>query len=215
MAFTTVPFQLSELRRDWIVGTSGPAFQKRVQRRIAAIEAVKESRKRGVLIAMEDPVAFAACFLAAVYLRVPVILANPNWRRVEWDAVAASVNPALVLGKSPLDLSYDRKIARLPVGSILIPTGGSTGGVRFAVHDWKTLSSAWEGLENFIGPGPMNACCVLPLFHVSGLMQLLRTFISEGQLAFWDFKQLQLGRFPPLKFKVCVYPWFRRSCSGS
>ena len=49
---------------------------------------------------------------------------------------------------------------------------------------------------DFIGLGPYDACCVLPLFHVSGLMQLLRAFLSRGQIAFGDFDALLAGDFP-------------------
>ncbi|NBB78817.1 MAG: AMP-binding protein [Verrucomicrobia bacterium] len=72
----------------------------------------------------------------------------------------------------------------LEAGAILIPTGGSTGGVKLAIHDWETLAAACAGVQRFLGGGPVNSCCVLPLYHVSGLMQLLRAYHSGGSIRF-------------------------------
>lgn len=190
------PFELKSLSRDWIHGTRGSAFRQRVKRRMAAITSVPEAASRGVLIVERKPVAFAAAFFAATRLRVPVILGNPRWGRLEWQEVSACLNPALVFGSSPLPPQRRRGVKPLRPGEILIPTGGSSGGVKFAIHDWDSLTAAWEGLKSFIGPGPYDACCVLPLYHVSGLMQLVRAFLSGGRIAFPDFKELQQGHFP-------------------
>ena len=74
--------------------------------------------------------------------------------------------------------------AGLQPKSILIPTGGSTGGVKLAIHTWGSLVSACRGAQDFLGGGAIDSCCVLPLHHVSGLMQLLRSFISGGRIRF-------------------------------
>ncbi|MFP4261097.1 MAG: AMP-binding protein [Opitutales bacterium] len=116
-----------------------------------------------------DPVEFAAAFLGAVWVGQPVALANPGWgltERVEFDRL---------LREHPV-----------PPGTILIPTGGTTGGVKLAVHDWSSLCAAVAGLSDFLGGGPVHSCCVLPLHHVSGLMQVVRSFLTEGQLRFDD-----------------------------
>lgn len=190
------PFEVKSLARPWIHGISGAAFRQRVKRRIDSLSTSPDAARRGVLIVERDPIAFAAAFFAAVWLRVPVILANPRWGRLEWQEVAACVNPALVYGSAPLTLERRRGVRSLHPGDILIPTGGSSGGVKFAVHDWRSLSASWHGLQAFIGPGPYDACCVLPLYHVSGLMQLVRAFLSGGRIAFPDFNELQQGKFP-------------------
>ncbi len=192
----TLPFELKDLRRDWIVGVSGAAFVARVKRRIVAIKAEANARSRGVMIAEKDPVRFAAAFFAAVYLRAPVVLANRRWGLREWEEVSAVMNPALIFGATPLNAELREAIKPLREGSIYIATGGSSGGVKFARHRWETFSAASAGLRGFMGPGPYNACCVLPLFHVSGLMQLVRAFLSRGQIAFPDFQDLQTGAFP-------------------
>ena len=197
---TPAPFELSALQRDWIIGVSGAAFRRRVQRRVATLRALGAAAfRQGVLVAERDPVKFAAAFFAAVYLRVPVALANPRWGCREWGEVAEQLDPAMVFGKAMLAVGRGRKeVPKVSAATILIPTGGSTAGVRFAVHRWDTLVAAAEGLRSFMGGGPLHHACVLPLFHVSGLMQIVRAFVSGGVVAFPCFEALREGRFPKL-----------------
>ncbi len=191
------PFDLSDLRRDWIAGTEGKNLLLRVRRRVARIDRqLAEARARGVLINESDPVRFCAAFFAAVHRRVPAIVAKPHWGRLEWSETAAQVHPAFVFGPTPPRTSEPTRKIDLHPGTVLIPTGGTTRGVRFAVHTWDSFSAAVDGLLAFIGPGPVESCCVLPLHHVSGLMQVLRSFISGGGVFFPDFSDLQAGRFP-------------------
>ena len=66
-----------------------------------------------------------------------------------------------------------------------IPTGGSSGKLRFALHSWKTLTASVSGLQKSDltnETGVINSCCTLPLYHVSGLMQFLRSLLSGGKL---------------------------------
>jgi O-succinylbenzoic acid--CoA ligase len=83
-------------------------------------------------------------------------------------------------------VSVGRLKAGLQPGSILIPTGGTTGGVKLAIHNWSSLCAASAGLQAFLGGGPIHSCCVLPLYHVSGLMQLVRSLVTGGRVRFDD-----------------------------
>jgi O-succinylbenzoic acid--CoA ligase len=81
-------------------------------------------------------------------------------------------------------------------GPIWIPTGGSSGNLRFAGHTWATLTAAVQGFcEHFAdyGTDPVSAYCVLPLYHVSGLMQALRCWHTGGTLWVQSFRALQQG----------------------
>jgi len=159
----TAPFELDELRRDWIAGISGAAFH----RKVSGARASLEKSGGAVVIREEEPVAFAVKFFAAVSMCRPVVLANPRWgrkERSEFEELMASDEPA--------------------AGAIAIPTGGTTGGVKLAVHDWHSLSAAAFAVRDFLGGGAVHSCCVLPLHHVSGLMQLLRSFLSGGSICF-------------------------------
>jgi len=192
-------FDLAELRRDWIEGVCGEDFIARVHGCRAQIEALPPgARARGALIAEADPVEFAAAFFAAVSLGVPAILANPRWGEQEWAELSGLVAPGgafrrgfiyedrSVFGQASANPMNDAPMYDAPAGSILIPTGGTTGGVKLAVHTWASLSAAVPGLQGFLGGGPIHSACQLPLHHVSGLMQLVRSFLSGGRIHFDD-----------------------------
>lgn len=155
-------FDLEKLRRDWIEGISGEDFYARVQDRCAQLGEAGGA----VVVANKDPIEFAVEFFAAVSGGLAIVLANPNWAENEWEQFEALV---------PLSIN---------AGSILIPTGGSTGGVKLAIHSWASLAAACRGVQTFLGGGAINSCCVLPLYHVSGLMQLLRAYHSDGYIRF-------------------------------
>ena len=150
------------------------------------------------MIVEPDPVEFSAAFFAAVHLRVPIVLGNPNWGRMEWERVRQLVNPAVLFGQPPWGgvPGLSGSIPDLLPGRILIPTGGSSGGVKFSVHEWETLLAATDGFRACFGGEPIYACCVLPLHHVSGLMQVVRSFVSGGRIAFSDVSALQAGAIP-------------------
>jgi o-succinylbenzoate---CoA ligase len=86
----------------------------------------------------------------------------------------------------------------LQSGDILIPTGGTSGQIRFAIHSWETLTASVEGFREYFGVDRINSCCVLPLYHVSGLMQLWRSLITGGTFALCDWKALETGVFPQI-----------------
>ena len=193
----TPRFKLNELNRDWIDGISASSFYRRVSRRIDKIAACSaDELKRGVLIAEIDPIKFSAAFMAALHLEVPIILANPHWRKREWQAVGNQVSPAVVYGQCPRQLTEGQAKECMRPYSILIPTGGSSGTVKFAVHSWSSLVTASQGLAQFLGKESLHACCMLPLYHVSGIMQLVRTWTTGGRLFFISFKAFLRGERP-------------------
>jgi O-succinylbenzoic acid--CoA ligase len=197
-------FDIGQIRRDWIQGTTAADFWEQFEAARHRLLAVPEnSRGRGALLCERDPVKFAAAFFAGASMGFPVVLANPNWGQSEWSALAELVAPVVVFGaertggpldavSTPLRSKATRGMASeapagrnvLEAGTILIPTGGSTGGVKLAIHDWSTLAAACDGVQQFLGDGTVNSCCVLPLYHVSGLMQLLRAYHSGGSIRF-------------------------------
>jgi len=154
-----------------------------------------------VLLAEPDPVRFLAAFFAACPHSRRVWLANPRWGLQEWRQVAAQCQPEVILGNVPGQVWGDRAAhadttplqnPSQPRGDpqILIPTGGSSGQVKFAVHTWDTLTASVQGFQQHFQCATVNAYCVLPLFHVSGLMQAMRCLLSGGQLAIQSFPDL-------------------------
>ena len=74
------------------------------------------------------------------------------------------------------------------LGLIMIPTGGTSGRIKFAIHDWSTLTASVTGFQQFFECQAINSWCTLPLYHVSGLMQLMRSLITQGDLVLCPYK---------------------------
>lgn len=87
-------------------------------------------------------------------------------------------------------------------GWLCIPTGGTSGGMRFARHDEQTLSAAVRGFCAHYGVDRVNALDVLPAHHVSGLMARIRCLETGGQHVEWSWKQLEAGEWPVLPAKA-------------
>lgn len=149
-----------------------------------------------ILLVEREPVRFLAGFMAACAAGCPVFLGNPNWVKQEWEQVFELVQPDLILGYENWGLAV-RNYHPTPQPTILnpdwimIPTGGSLGKIRFAIHTWKTLMASVQGFQQYFDLNQINSFCVLPLYHVSGLMQFLRSFTTGGNLVILPFKELQ------------------------
>jgi O-succinylbenzoic acid--CoA ligase len=199
------------LQRPWLVGYDWQQWTEKViyrREQLAqqfkpawASENLLEGRPL-LLLAEPDPVDFLAGFLAALLAGWDVALANSQWGAQEWRSVARLIEPNIVWGA---ELTASEKTAAIVSNSagpsaILIPTGGSAGEVKFVCHHWSSLMASVAGFCHCFGDAPINTHCVLPLYHVSGLMQILRAWVSGGQVAIAPFKQLleQLEAGQPL-----------------
>ncbi len=92
---------------------------------------------------------------------------------------------------------------------IMIPTGGSSGKIRFAIHTWDTLMASVRGFYQYFDQKPVNSFCVLPVYHVSGLMQFLRSLTTGGQFASLPFKEVVAGKgreIDPRDFFISLVP---------
>lgn len=92
---------------------------------------------------------------------------------------------------------------------IMIPTGGSSGKVRFAIHTWETLIASVQGMREYFQIQQINSFCVLPLYHVSGLMQFIRSLTTNGKFVNISFKALESGEIPdidPSRFFISLVP---------
>jgi o-succinylbenzoate---CoA ligase len=147
-----------------------------------------------------QPLPFLAGLFAAGMADVPIFLGNPQWQETEWQQVAEIVRPTMVWGVSPLILeTYQQATApnsMLPAHSIMIPTGGSSGKIRFAIHTWETLREAVEGFQAYMCVEQIHSCCVLPLHHVSGLMQALRSLWAGGRFVVTSTQALVSPKLP-------------------
>ncbi|MBD1873028.1 AMP-binding protein [Nodosilinea sp. FACHB-131] len=182
---------------DWLIGPSSQEFWQRLDELVPVFTAYKEScgsHSPAVLIAEPDPLQFLATCLAAWAEGCTVVLANPCWGDRERQQLQALVNPKWDAPISPGIKSYPCQVVESQPGQILIPTGGSSGQIKFAVHSWDTLSVSIEGFQTHFGVEAVQSYCVLPLFHVSGLMQVLRVLASGGCLALQPYSDLREGK---------------------
>jgi o-succinylbenzoate---CoA ligase len=164
------------LETGWLVGVDGRAVIDRADLKVTELT---QSQPNFISIvthlhrgSIEE---FIAALMAGWRLGIPIFLGNPQWGTAEWEQV------------SRLTARVDRQQHR---DLIMIPTGGSSGEVKFAMHTWKTLSASVWGFQEFYGVAEINAVCTLPLYHVSGLMQLWRSLLTGGKLFISDFHQL-------------------------
>lgn len=185
---------------DWLIGSDRFYFQQLFENFYLELLAYKTPQK--ILLAEREPVRFLAGFIAACAANCPVFLCNPDWGKQEWEEVFNLVQPNLILGDGnsggwnkivyvPLPMHF----SQLPISNtIMIPTGGSSGKIKFAIHTWDTLMASVKGFTEYFQLNQVNSFCVLPLYHVSGLMQFMRTFTTGGKLAIFPFKQVEASQ---------------------
>lgn len=196
----------AQWQRPWLVGVDGEQFWRRWQQRCRTVEQILINRSRPTLVlAIADPVEALAGFLAACSYPVDLWLGNPTWGQREWQQVGAIVAPDILwtdqvlspwpLAGHPPGLGAGAGAGESTGARIWIPTGGSSGQIRFAGHTWATLRAAVVGFCQHFAPlgqgAGVRAYCVLPLYHVSGLMQALRCVLTEGTLWVQPFQALQ------------------------
>ncbi|MDM3846945.1 MAG: 2-succinylbenzoate--CoA ligase [Aphanizomenon gracile PMC638.10] len=163
-----------------------------------------------IIIAEKSPVRFLGSFIAACAAKCPVFLCNLDWSPDEWEQVLNLIQPDIVLGidhhfsKSSIH-NYQSPIPH----SIMIATGGSSGKIKFAIHTWQTLTASVQGFTEYFQINAVNSFCILPLYHVSGLMQFMRSFTTGGKLVITTSKTLENSQLPninPHDFFISLVP---------
>jgi O-succinylbenzoic acid--CoA ligase len=140
-----------------------------------------------VVVAERDPGRFMAAFAAAAAGTGPVFLADPAWGETEMTALERALRSQISDSKSQMQRAW-----------LAVPTGGSSGQVRFTRHDQDTIAAAVDGFARHFGVGRVNAVGVLPLHHVSGLMAWLRCALTGGEYRPWSWDDLLAGQRPGL-----------------
>ena len=192
------------VRKDWLISdTSSETWFGWMRDRQRQLSTQPQPASRLVLIAEPDPALFLASVWAALLSRWNVALANPNWGAQEWLSANELICPDIVWGENVQALKLAETASTITTTvlsepTILIPTGGSSGKIKFARHTWKSLMASVSGFCQYFSPEgkPINAYCVLPVYHVSGLMQALRAWASGGQVAIAPFKLLETTPSP-------------------
>ncbi len=193
----------AKVRKDWLIADmSCEDWFEQVGDRRRQLQAYSKTSANLstplVLIAESDPAIFLASFWAALLAKWNIALANHQWGSQEWQSVGELICPDTVWGEAAkqVDCFNARSTAQsteLSAPAILIPTGGSSGKVKFAHHTWTSLMASVNGFCQYFTPDgePIHTCCVLPVYHVSGLMQALRSWVGGGQVAIAPFKQIE------------------------
>jgi O-succinylbenzoic acid--CoA ligase len=194
MAFAlTAPWVKQRIQEQWLGSVNPDHFLRLYEGQLIKFASPAIAT---ILIYEPEPMAFLASFLAAVTLEKHIFIANPQWQQSEWEQIRHRINPDLVVGIEPpiafkgaKSWALDQIEPMEPL--IMIPTGGSGGQIKFAMHPWVNLVNSAEGFRSEFNLATIHSYCVLPLCHVSGLMQVVRTLISGGQLIVQPYQQLK------------------------
>jgi o-succinylbenzoate---CoA ligase len=159
------------LQAGWLVSHDGKSAIERATQKLVQL---RQSPVDFIAISTLDPIEFIADLMAGARLGLPIFVCNPHWGTAEWERVA----------------TLTAQVSTQHQQRLMIPTGGSSGEIKFAIHTWETLSASVWGFQEFYELDRLNAVCTLPLYHVSGLMQLWRSLLTDGKLFIGDFHQL-------------------------
>lgn len=142
-----------------------------------------------------------------------VFLEDPRWGEAERVQAAAIRAMSLEQGAGSLDrgaasskLSADNSKlvvhgsnGPVPRGWLCIPTGGSSGALKFARHDEHTLGAAVRGFCAHFGLERVHAVDVLPAHHVSGFMARVRCAATGGRHLAANWKAIEAGEYPAIE----------------
>ncbi|MEH2048317.1 2-succinylbenzoate--CoA ligase [Nostoc sp.] len=190
-------------QNDWLIGYSSHQFNQIAQElylELTQLSACGTPPK--IILAEREPLRFLASFIAACAANCPVFLCNSDWGTQEWQQVFDLVQPDIILGmgNGAWGMGNEHNNTQCPIpNSIMIPTGGSSGQIKFAIHTWETLISSVQGFTEYFQIKQVNSFCVLPLYHVSGLMQFMRSFTTAGKLYIQPFKAVEYSQMLNIK----------------
>jgi o-succinylbenzoate---CoA ligase len=185
---------------NWLVGYDSAELLSLTE---SLFQELDNSNTQRIIIAESDPIYLLAGLIAASSGSHHIFLGNPAWGLDEWRQVFDLVKPNKVWGDCKYLQKYrinsqsnsQLKKEKQTNSLIMIPTGGSSGKLRFVIHSWQTLMASVEGFQAYFQVNKVNSICVLPLYHVSGLMQFMRSFTSGGRLLVLPFKELKTGKW--------------------
>jgi O-succinylbenzoic acid--CoA ligase len=164
-----------------------------------------------ILISESDPILFLSAFIAAVTAKCPVFLCNPQWGQQEWMQVYQLVKPNLLISQGQISKSKNQSNNNNEIlqDLIMIPTGGTSGKIKFTVHNWDSLTASVIGVQQYFQTPTINSFCTLPLYHVSGLMQWMRSLLTDGKFIITSFKTIEAEdwiNFNPTNYFISLVP---------
>lgn len=201
---TTILQHLTECTtKNWL-GSQSQELLDLTARRLQQLRSLQSNfpTKLNIFIVETQPIQFLAALLAGIIVRADLFLCNPNWQENEWHQVLNLVAPELIFADATIKqyiLSIKTKEHRVvqqktfshESSIIAIATGGTSGKIKFAIHDLSTLTASVIGFCEYFNIKTVNSFCLLPLYHVSGLMQFFRSFLTQGKLEIASYKLLK------------------------
>jgi len=187
---------------DWLIGYNSHQLNQISQELyLELIQLSACGTPPKIILAEREPVRFLASFIAACAANCPVFLCNPDWGTQEWQQVFDLVQPDIIwgMGNGEWGIGNGNNYQCPMPNHIMIPTGGSSGQIKFAIHTWETLTASVQGFTEYFQIKEINSFCILPLYHVSGLMQFMRSFTTGGKLAILPFKAVKSGQILNIK----------------
>ena len=172
------------------------------------LRAFKAGEAATVVIAEKAPDRFLAALAVAWVTRARVVLASAQWRTREWREVREQVAADIIFGDSHLNVRPVRGQAEpLREGPRLaVPTGGTGGHVRFAVHDDATLGAAARAFHEWQHEESLCCWSGLPFHHVSGLMPVVRAALGNGKFVWSGGAGVLPEAFPGMLNVISLVP---------
>ncbi|MBL1211680.1 MAG: AMP-binding protein [Geminocystis sp. GBBB08] len=183
--------QLKLLSSQWTFNHQSENLEELVIDYVTKINLTKTFKEKPIIFIAEiEFYKFIAAFFAGVVSESCLFLINPHWQIREWQQIENIVNPDIIFGNINYHFSSNNKNSSSFTG-IMIPTGGTSGKIKFAIHTWETLTASAMGFYQFFDHLSINCYCCLPLYHVSGLMQVIRSFMTKGKLVINSFQNIK------------------------
>ena len=201
---------VSQTENNWLINGDSLSLLQQTQARIDELVnfKIEYGELPRVFLLESDAIAYIAGFLAAVITKAPVFLGNPHWQSSEKQLVIELIQPNLIgVAHSFNQVSIQISSKQKPI--IGIATGGSSGKIRFAVHTVASLTASVRGFSKYFQTDRINSCCTLPLFHISGLIQVWRSLLTGGKLAIFPYRKLRHQQYPdidPSNFFISLVP---------
>lgn len=166
-----------------------------------SIESDAGSERMRIAFSISDPESFCALFLALGRLDLDLFCFNPKWGEQEQSDAVTIAKPHWILGdfsEKGFAQSVGPELGQISSDiaaglRVMIPTGGTSGKIRFTIHCWSSLAASAYGFQAFFNANSISSYCILPLYHVSGFMQLIRSLLTMGKLVFGSVDTFESG----------------------
>ncbi len=206
-------------KENWIIGHNSENFYQITKIYIDRFITIRKHQNNPKIILIQNQnnhINFLSAFLAAIITNCHIFLCSKEWKDKEWTEVLDLIEPHLILGNNYFTNNYLKHSCSkahnfyFPKSNlIMIPTGGTSGNIRFTIHTWNSLSCSVHGFAEFFELEEINTFCILPFYHVSGLMQFIRSFLVGGQIIIYSYNELKSNFIPCLsnkKFFISLVP---------